>query len=248
LLACVLYALSRRNKVKCTFEETKKLFAGAVFATLGSVVVAPAFAAPVMIDFEGVGNNCRVENFYNGGTDSCGNSGVNLGVAFGNNALALKDADAGGTGNFANEPTADTVLFFLNGSAVLNYEPGFTDGFSFYYTSAFASTVRVWSGLDATGTLLGEIVLGKNYTNGNCKGDPTGAYCHWDIGSLAFGDTAKSIDFGGSANYVGFDNITFGSINPNQPPTDADVPEPGVALLLWAGLVGLNATVRRRRS
>jgi hypothetical protein len=96
--------------------------------------------------------------------------------------------------------------------------------------------------------LLGEIALGKNYQNGNCKGDPSGDYCHWDIGSLAFAGTAKSINFAGTANYVGFDNITFGSIDPNQPPTNPDVPEPGVALLLGIGLVGLSASARRRRS
>jgi hypothetical protein len=234
------------------FTLTRNLLAGAALAALSSVVAAPASAAPIMIDFEGVGSGCRVENFYNGGSDSCGNVGaVNLGVAFGDYSLALLDADTGkGSGNFANEPTPDTILFFLNGSAILNYEPGFTEGFSFYYSASFAASVRVWSGLDGTGDLLGEIALSKNYQNGNCKGDPSGDYCHWDVAFLAFADTAKSIDFAGTANYVGFDNITFGSINPNQPPTnptDPDVPEPGIVVLLGIGLVGLSATTRRRR-
>jgi hypothetical protein len=232
---------------------TKKLLAGVAFATLSCMVAAPASASAIMIDFEGVGSGCRVENFYNGGSDSCGNvGGVNLGVAFGDYSLALLDADTGlGSGNFANEPSPETILFFLNGSAILNYEPGFTDGFSFYYSASFAATVSVWSGLDGTGDLLGEIALGKNYQNGNCKGDPSGDYCHWDVGFLAFADTAKSINFAGTANYVGFDNITFGSINPNQPPTNPtnpDVPEPGVALLLGAGLVGLTISSRRRKA
>jgi hypothetical protein len=232
------------------FTVTKRLLTGLAFATLSCTVAAPASAAPFTIDFEGIDNRCKVQDFYNGGTDSCGKSGVNYGVSFGDYALALKDADTGqGEGNFANEPTPDTVLFFLENSAILNYAPGFTEGFSFYYSAAYAATIRVWSDLNATGTLLGEIFLPINYTANNCKGDPTGAYCNWDIGFLAFADTAKSIDFGGTGNYVAFDNITFGSINPNQPPapTTPDVPEPGIALLLGAGVVGLCVSSRRRR-
>jgi hypothetical protein len=237
------------------FTLMRNVLAGAALVALSGVVVKPASAAPIiMLDFEGVGNNCRVEDFYNGGTDSCGNSGANFGIAFGEYSLGLVDADAGGQGNFANEPTPDTVLYFLYGpSAILNYEPGFTDGFSFYYSAAESATIRVWSGLNATGELLGEIFLPVNYTANRCQGDPTGDYCNWDIGFLAFADTAKSIDFGGTANYVGFDNITFGSTNPNQPPTpptnpnDPALPEPGVVVLLGIGLVGLSATTRRRR-
>jgi hypothetical protein len=231
---------------------TKKLLPGVALATLSFAVAAPASAAPIMIDFEGVGSGCRVENFYNGGADSCGNVGsVNLGVSFGDYSLALIDADTGlGSGNFANEPTPETILFFLNGSAILNYEPGFEEGFSFYYTTFYSATARVWSGLDATGDLLGEIALDRNFANDNCRGDPSGDFCHWDIGFLAFADTAMSIDFAGRVGVALFDNITFGSTNPNQPPTPStpsSVPEPGVALLLGAGLLGLRVSSRRRR-
>lgn len=57
-----------------------------------------------------------INNFYNGGTDSQGNSGVNYGVNFGSNALAAIDYDAGGTGQFANEPSASTTMTFLTGA------------------------------------------------------------------------------------------------------------------------------------
>ena len=91
--------------------------------TAGLVYSASAAAVVITLDFEGIGDQASIDNFYNGGTDSLGNSGTNYGVAFGSNTLGIIDADAGGTGNFGNEPTPDTIMFFLTGSAVLNYAP-----------------------------------------------------------------------------------------------------------------------------
>lgn len=215
----------------------KKILSTAAVAL--SFYAASATSAVITLDFEGVGNEASVNSFYNGGTDSQGNSGVNYGVAFNSNALGIIDSDAGGTGNFGNEPTPDTILFFLTGSAVLNYAPGFTTGFSFYYTTvSYGGLVNVYDGLNATGNLLGTIDLS---VLGAGTGDPSGDFSNWAIGSLAFGGTAMSIDFGGTVNQVGYDNITFGSTNP-----DGQVPEPATMGLLGAALLGL--AVSRRRS
>jgi hypothetical protein len=130
-------------------------------------------------------------------------------------------------------------MFFLTGSAVLNYSAGFTDGFSFYYTTSLPATVSVWSGLDASGTLLGTIDLIRNIDE--CSGDPNGDFCRFSIGSIAFSGTARSIDFGGTVNQVGYDNITFGSTDPNK------VPEPATLGLIGLALAGLGLTARRRR-
>ena len=54
-------------------------------------LVTNASAIPITLDFEGVGDLANVDNFYNGGTDSQGNSGVNYGIGFGSNTLALSD-------------------------------------------------------------------------------------------------------------------------------------------------------------
>ena len=168
-----------------------------------------------------------------------GSSGTNYGVQFGANSLAIIDSDApGGTGNIGNEPTPDTVLFFLTGSAILNYAPGFTGGFSFWYsTVSFGGAVNVYDDVNATGTLLGTINLAAL---GAGPGDPNGSFSNWAIGSLALMGNAKSIDFGGTVNQVAFDNVTFGSTNPNP------IPEPTSLALVGAALLAAGAARRRK--
>ena len=192
-------------------------------------------SAVIVLDFEGVGNLNPVGNFYNGG------AGTNYGIQFSNDTLAVVDADDGGSGNFANEPSSNTIMFFLNANnAVLNFAAGFTTGFSFFYTSSTAATVNVYDGLNATGNLLGSLNLNAQF-NQNCSGDPTGGFCNWTAVGVAFAGTAKSIDFGGTANQTGFDDITFGSVTPG-------VPEPSTYALMALGLAGVGFVARRRKA
>ena len=207
-----------------------------------SLVSASATAGPITLTFEGVGDEAAVNDFYNGGTDSLGNSGTNYGVSFSSTSLGVIDSDAGGTGNIANEPSASTVLFFLDSSsATLNYAAGFKTGFSFYYTSSTDATVNVWSGLNATGVLLGQITVSAQF-NDNCSGDPTGGFCNWTAAGVSFDGTAMSIDFGGTANQTAYDNITFGSDKPGNP----GVPEPASWALMLAGFGMVGGSLRRR--
>lgn len=124
----------------------------------------------------------------------------------------------------------------------MNVLDGFTTGFSFYYSSAFEAVVRVYSGLDGTGDLLGELVLSANFTNDACVGDPNGSFCHWDAIGVAFAGTAMSVDFAGAADFVGFDDITLGSDRPGNP-----VPEPMSLTLMGTGLAlfGLRRRLTR---
>jgi len=84
---------------------------------------------------------------------------------------------------------------------------GFSGEFSFYYSSPFNSGfINVWSGLDATGTLLATLNLP---TTAGCPQAPW--YCDWTPISVSFSGIAQSVDFGGTVNNIGFDNITLGS-------------------------------------
>ncbi len=214
----------------------KKLM-GLGLVALAASMAAPASAAVVTLDFEGIANGASVGNYYNGG------GGTNYGVSFSNDTLALIDADAGGGGNFANEPSANTIMFFLNANnAILNVAAGFTTGFSFWYTSSTSASVTVWDGLNGTGNLLGTINLTAQF-NQNCSGDPTGQFCNWTNAGVAFGGTAKSINFGGTANQTGYDNITFGS----DRATGGAVPEPATWAMMIGGFGMVGGAMRYRR-
>lgn len=202
----------------------------AAAGALAAFAALPASAAVITLDFEGVGDLNAVGSFYSG-----------LGIEFSQDTLALVDADAGGSGNFANEPSGDTVMFFLNANnAILNFAAGFDTGFSFFYSSSVAAMVSVWDGLNGTGNLLGQIALLGDGVNG--PGDPTGDFATWNAGGVAFSGIARSINFGGTANQTGYDNITFGSATPGA------VPVPAAAPLLLGALAGLGLLRRRRRA
>lgn len=161
-----------------------------------------------LLDFEGLGDQAAVGDYYNGS-----GGGPAWGISFSANALSLIDADAGGTGSFANEPSPSTVLFFLTGSAArMNCPAGF-QVFSFWFsTRLVGATVSAYSEVDGGGTLLGTITLPALGTNG--PGDPSGSFVNWDVASIPFEGTAKSVDFGGSANFVAYDDITILTVDP----------------------------------
>ena len=214
-----------------------------IASTVALLFGAPAAnAAVVTLTFEGIGNQASINDFYNGGTDSNGNSGTDYGINFSSASLGLIDSDApGGTGNFANEPSASTIAFFLTGSAAtMNVAAGFDTGFSFFYSSFQDAYVTVYSGLNATGSVLATLSLSTNFNAGGCVGDPNGGACHWDPIGVTFAGTAHSVDFGGVANQAGFDNVTLGSATPG-------VPEPAAWALMIAGFGMVGTAARRRR-
>lgn len=203
--------------------------------TAGFLATTSVSAAVITLDFEGVGNLNAVGNFYNGG------AGTNYGIQFSPATLALVDADNGGSGYFANEPSPNTGMFFLDtDNAILDYAAGFTTGFSFFYSSSVAASVNVYDGLGATGSLLATLNLMSQNTQ-NCSGDPTGAFCNFSPIGVTFAGTAKSIDFGGTANQIVFDNITFGSATPEV----SAVPLPAAAWLFGSALLGFLGFSKR---
>jgi hypothetical protein len=196
--------------------------------------------AQYVLTFEGLQQNEEILNYYNGGQGSLGSGpGPSYGVTFGTSALALR------SGNFSSNPTPPTVLYFLSGSgAVMSVPAGFTTGFSFYYAGSVTGSVTVWDQTGATGNLLATVNLPT--TSLNCVANVT--YSCWVPVGVSFSGTAKSVNFSGGANYIAFDNITFGSATPSSngtPPTPTGVP----ALSKWAMIllaIGLIFVVSRR--
>ena len=191
-------------------------------AAIALMAASAADAAIITLDFEGVGNQNPVGNFYNGGL------GVNYGVEFVGNALGIVAGEAGGNGNFTNAPSMPTILFWLDGPAtIMNVAAGFTDGFATYYSSINQpGSIGIYDDLNGTGNLLATLSL-------SALGSQGAGYDTWALVGTSFEGTAKSVVFGGTANYIGFDNVTFGS----------NIPAPGaLALIAAAGCTG-----RRRR-
>ena len=196
------------------------------------VVAGNAAADTHVLTFEGLQNMEPLADYYNGGFGGFGSGpGPNFGITFGSDSLAIIEAASGGSGNFFNEPTRDTVAFFLSGPGVImNVPTGFNTEFSTYYSSAYVpGVVTVWDGLDGTGTQLASLNLPVTPSDGSgYPGD------NWQDVNVFFNGTARSVDFGGTANYIGFDNVKLGA-----------VPEPCTMALMAMGLVGLIAKRKR---
>ena len=175
----------------------------------------------------------QILSYYNGGTDQYGDVGPSDGIIFGSSALALAPAPYSAA---SNVPGGQNLVFFTDSSATMNVPGGFSTGFSFYYTSpVYTGSVNVYSGLDATGTLLATLTLPQA---GSTYGD-------WEPIGVNFSGTAESVDFGGVADYIGFTDITLSTGTPDSSFGSTPTPEPATFALLGLGAVALVA--RRRK-
>ena len=205
------------------------------FATAALLMAAaPAFAqTTISIDFEGAAGYVNaIRNFYNGGTDSLGQSGPNFGVSFSEAAVALSNDVLGPY--YSNAPSPLTVMYAFDNTAVMNVAAGFIDRLTFAYSSNLSTldAVNIFSGLNGTGTLLASASLFGNATLA-CSDT---AFCRFDMTSVKFAGTAKSVSFGGNANGVLFDNVKITSA----------VPEPSSYALLALGVMAVVVAKRRR--
>ncbi|MCP2730341.1 PEP-CTERM sorting domain-containing protein [Limnofasciculus baicalensis] len=218
----------------------KKLIpqATATIALLAACTLATpkAEASPIVLDFEGIGNFQPIGNFYD-------TAPHDFDITFSGNALAIVDIDAGGGGNFGGEPSPSTIAFFLDGpAATMNVLNGFNTGFSFFYAAINQpGFITVWDDLNGTGNILASLQLPVTPFNG--APDPTGVFSPFVPIGVAFNGIAKSVNFGGTVNQVGFDNITLGSDTPIK-----DVPEPASTLgLLALSAMGATSALKRKK-
>lgn len=229
--------LSKLNSGFYSPLRLSSLAGGLLISGVLGLEVSPARADVVSLNFEDIGagypfssSTTNILEFYNGGTSSVGTTGTNYGVSFGSNALAIclnslavycSNTSRGGLG----DPTSqEGALFFLAGSETyLNFPAGFKDGFSFNYVSLnYNGSVDVHEGLNGTGTILATLNLTPNASP--CPGYSAG-FCPFSPKGVTFAGTAKSIGFGGIANQIVFDDVTFGSDIPGPGP-DKEVPSP----------------------
>jgi len=211
-----------------------------------SVLTANLEADTTTLTFEGLKDNESVLNYYNGGFGGSGSGpGPNYGITFTSDSLAIISNTASGTGNFDQAPSGNTILFFVSGAGdTMNVAGGFTTGFSFYYSSPFATgSVAVYDGLNGTGTLLTKLDLPASPAGqGTPPCNNTDQYCPFVPFGVAFSGTAQSVVFSGTANYIGFDNVTLGSSVPTS-----GVPEPSSLFLLGSGVCAAGLVSWRKR-
>lgn len=221
-------------------------------AVAAALPLASAQASVVVLDFEGVNATypsgyATVGDFYNGGTSGDGTTGTNYGVSFGRNALAIclntpgvqcSNTSRGGLGDPNSQRGS---LFFLAGSeTTMNVAAGFETGFSFFYTAINqGGSVNVYDGLDGTGNLLATLNL--TTTTSSCGPQYSAGFCPFVAAGVNFAGIARSVDWGGVANQIVFDDVTFGSSTPGQTPV------PGTLALVGLGLAGLTRLRRRQK-
>jgi len=205
-----------------------KLIVKAALLASATLAASQAYADPVVLTFEGLGDNEQILDYYNGG------AGGNYGISFGADSLALIESGSGGTGNQTNSPSGVTVAYFLSGPGdVMNVAAGFDTGFSFYYADqvGFTGSVSVYSGLDGTGSLLASLSLPST----------PNPYNEWVPIGVSFDGMAQSVVFSGAANYIAFDNITLGAAMPG-----GAVPEPATWAMMLMGFGAMGFALRRR--
>jgi hypothetical protein len=223
-------------------QFSKLIAISTVSSAVCFLAVGKAEAVSITLDFEGVGNNNQVLDFYNGG------AGTNYGISFDSNAQASVDKDAGGTGQFANEPSPSTVLDAVGTGTKMNVAGGFVDTLSFFYTAGTTNqtgSVSIFDGLDGTGNLLASLILPLTPAgSGDPNGGPRGGFNTFVLQNLSFNGIARSVNFGitsnqpNTANQVLFDNVSLNTTG------STSVPEPFTVI---GTLVGGTAAFRMRK-
>jgi hypothetical protein len=220
---------------------------------LAALLNVPSTAATQVLNFEGIATPANpskpIGNYYNGG------SGPNFGIEFSSNASALclntllihcSNASRGGFGDPGSQ--AGGLSSDFGNFMMFNVASGFSDGFSFFYTSIFSGgVVFLYSGPNGTGTLLAVTHFSPNqFFTGGCPAGYGAAYCPFSPVGLSFTGVAHSVRFEVLPNEVAIDDVTFGYHIPGlYNPLVAR--EPSSLALFATGLAALGIVLGRQR-
>jgi hypothetical protein len=185
-------------------------------------------SAGVFLDFEGVGNGASVNDFYNGGTDSMGNSGTNYGVSFSGGVVRYNQYGA-----YLAGPTTMTFSAGLAGIGLSLLGDALNDDISSLSTGTLGSesvhidTTYIPSGAPGNARRFGEGTL-----FGALASNP------FDMYQISFSTR-------------GLDNIMFDSQTRQADRIievgsgTIELPEPSIMALLGLGAFGLLMSRRR---
>ncbi len=238
-------------------KKFKSLRLSALLGTglLALGATANSYAAVVVLDFENIlapysssNPNTTVGEFYNGGLSGNATTGTDFGISFSSNALAIclntADVTCSNTsrGGFGDPDSQQGALFFLSGAETfMNVESGFDTGFSFFYTAVNQTgSISVYDDINGAGNLLATLDL--SLSSGLCDPAFSAEFCPFVASGIGFEGIARSVSFAGVANQIVFDDVTFGSIEPNP------VPLPAAVWLFATGLAGLAGFAKRKKT
>ncbi len=187
-----------------------------ILAAVASIFAASsASAAYVTANFDGVASFSAVGSAY-----------AASGLVFDTEAIAVDGTDTTLVTPFTAH-SGTNAMFSPYTATVMNVADGFVGDVSFWYSSITGSTtVSVFDGLDATGTVLSTFTLVSNST----------AYELFSLASQSFSGVGYSISFGGNDGQIAYDDVTVNA-----------VPLPAAALLFPLGAAALGLSARRKR-
>ena len=171
------------------------------WCVLPAALVHAAPIAPTTIGFDSISG--AIGNYYNGG------EGPNVGI----------ESTFSAVGGWLDDQTNPT----------LNVPSGFTTGFAVVWNVRDGMRIRIFDGLDGSGTELAtQNFFGISGT-----------------ASLAFSGTAKSVRLErfGQPDFLGYDNLTFGSTTIGTPVSEPPAVTTSAATGVTSATATLNATI-----